>query len=323
MPRAIAAATAIDLRQLYQRDPEAAQIAHSLNQHPALNFDGDPLRLRKDEWEAALRNPYVTPQAKQVLARLSGEFDQGLALPGLPAERAQVRRALAQKGVPVFEGRYPAEVAMPPEVARMDLRFPFPEGEVLYCQQGHNTMAASTSHAPEGLRYSLDFCAQDETEGLPILSTAPGTAYVYDQARVNHPDNWGLGKVVLVDHKNGYATLLAHLRDVAVKTGQRVRAGQKVGSLGTTGSAGNAHLHMQMVRLLRQPDPAKEQQRREFSDPFAPAPPMPFEPAGVPFHLFAENVSRNEPAQRLPTALFRGGEAGALIEYGERYRGRS
>lgn len=292
-------------------DPEAANIAYLLNQHPAIGLDNDFARLSFGEWQRAMANPYVTPHAKAALGRLAGYFQNRLApIPGLPKERAQVRQELANAGMPVFNRAYPTDLTIPAAVKAMNLVFPFNPGVQLLCQQGNNTMHDPASHAPDGLRYALDFTEPGEKEGLPILSCAPGTAYVYKNARVNHPDNWGFGNFVLVDHGNGYATMYAHLKDTSVKNGQRVGAGDTVGTLGTTGSAGNAHLHFQVCTMDRIPDPAREEYHAEFGS----LPPNVAQPPfgnTVPFELASRDMTTGEMSKRHSSA-FVGGEAGAL-----------
>jgi murein DD-endopeptidase MepM/ murein hydrolase activator NlpD len=49
--------------------------------------------------------------------------------------------------------------------------------------------------------------------------------------------------VVVIDDGNGYRSVYAHFRDVTVKVGQRVRAGQTIGYEGATGHASGCHLH--------------------------------------------------------------------------------
>ena len=52
-----------------------------------------------------------------------------------------------------------------------------------------------------------------------------------------------LPNVVVIDDGNGYRSIYAHFRDVTVKAGQRVEAGQLIGHEGATGHASGCHVH--------------------------------------------------------------------------------
>jgi murein DD-endopeptidase MepM/ murein hydrolase activator NlpD len=55
---------------------------------------------------------------------------------------------------------------------------------------------------------------------------------------------WGdLPNVVVIDDGNGYRSMYAHFRDVTVRPGQRVKAGQLIGHEGATGHASGCHVH--------------------------------------------------------------------------------
>ena len=58
----------------------------------------------------------------------------------------------------------------------------------------------------------------------------------------------GYGKVVVLDLPGPYTALYAHLSNVGVKRGQRVRKGQRVGLAGCTGSCSGTHLHFEVKR---------------------------------------------------------------------------
>lgn len=58
----------------------------------------------------------------------------------------------------------------------------------------------------------------------------------------------GWGNLVTIAHSNGTRTLYAHLSRLAVRVGQRVEAGQRVGRVGSSGHATGPHLHFE-VRL--------------------------------------------------------------------------
>jgi murein DD-endopeptidase MepM/ murein hydrolase activator NlpD len=67
------------------------------------------------------------------------------------------------------------------------------------------------------------------------------TAYYH---RLNSRHLWGqLPVVVVIDDGNGYRSMYAHFRDVTVRVGQRVRAGQLIGHEGATGHASGCHVH--------------------------------------------------------------------------------
>lgn len=58
--------------------------------------------------------------------------------------------------------------------------------------------------------------------------------------------NASYGNCVKIKHPDGYFTLYAHLKSVAVKTGQNVSQGQKIGVMGNTGNSYGRHLHFEV-----------------------------------------------------------------------------
>jgi len=72
--------------------------------------------------------------------------------------------------------------------------------------------------------------------GDPILVTANGTVTAAGWSG-------GYGKMVEVDHGNGFVTRYGHMSEIDVKVGQPVKSGQSLGKVGTTGRSTGPHLH--------------------------------------------------------------------------------
>ena len=58
----------------------------------------------------------------------------------------------------------------------------------------------------------------------------------------------GYGHIIVLDLRGGYTALYAHLSRVAVKPGQHVHRGEKLGLAGCTGSCSGTHLHFEVLR---------------------------------------------------------------------------
>jgi murein DD-endopeptidase MepM/ murein hydrolase activator NlpD len=81
--------------------------------------------------------------------------------------------------------------------------------------------------------------------GAKVVATADGLV-VYAGRRL------GYGKLVAIEHKFGISTRYGHLDRFAVRAGQRVKKGDIIGYVGSTGRATGVHLHYE-VRLRNQP----------------------------------------------------------------------
>jgi murein DD-endopeptidase MepM/ murein hydrolase activator NlpD len=67
----------------------------------------------------------------------------------------------------------------------------------------------------------------------------------------------GYGKTVVVDHGFGLQTHYAHLSDYRVRVGQRVRRGEVIALMGSTGKSTGPHLHYEVRRNGQPLDPAR------------------------------------------------------------------
>lgn len=80
-------------------------------------------------------------------------------------------------------------------------------------------------------------------QGTPILAAADGNVTV-----ANGTDPWGgsYGYYIKLDHGEGIETLYAHCSVIAVTAGQKVRQGEVIGYVGTTGNSTGNHLHFEV-----------------------------------------------------------------------------
>ena len=62
----------------------------------------------------------------------------------------------------------------------------------------------------------------------------------------------GYGNLIILDHDNEYYTLYAHIADILVKEGDEVRQGQRIGTVGDTGSLEGPRLYFE-VRFQGKP----------------------------------------------------------------------
>jgi murein DD-endopeptidase MepM/ murein hydrolase activator NlpD len=75
--------------------------------------------------------------------------------------------------------------------------------------------------------------------GTPILAAQEGTVVFAGY-------NGAYGRVIKLDHQNGYTTLYAHNSRILVHVGQSVRAGQVICLSGNTGRSTGPHLHFEV-----------------------------------------------------------------------------
>lgn len=78
-------------------------------------------------------------------------------------------------------------------------------------------------------------------DGGPILAADAGTVVI-----AGWPDNSGYGNRVVINHGNGFITLYAHMSRLDVVAGQRVKRGDQLGMMGSTGRSTGTHLHFEI-----------------------------------------------------------------------------
>jgi len=88
-------------------------------------------------------------------------------------------------------------------------------------------------------------------KGAPVIAADNGVvAYVGNELR-------GYGNLLLIRHSGGLMTAYAHLDHATVERGAAVRRGQKVGSVGATGTVTSPQLHFEVRRGSQPVDPGE------------------------------------------------------------------
>ena len=93
--------------------------------------------------------------------------------------------------------------------------------------------------------------------GLDIRAPAGAPVHAVADGRVVHA-GWfrGYGNIVIVDHGDGYHTLVAHLGSMRTAVGEEVEAGAILGTVGDSGSLKGPMLYFEIREKQRPVDPA-------------------------------------------------------------------
>jgi murein DD-endopeptidase MepM/ murein hydrolase activator NlpD len=114
---------------------------------------------------------------------------------------------------------------------------------------------------PSAPHYGVDVAAPT---GAPVVAPADGVV------TLAQADMYYTGNTVLLDHGYGVSSILIHLDTLAVKPGDRLKQGDPVGTVGSTGRATGPHLHwgvhwyqvrvdpQRLVGPMPEPKPATE-----------------------------------------------------------------
>ena len=95
------------------------------------------------------------------------------------------------------------------------------------------------------MHYGTDF---DGERGSPVWAAHQGVVETATYMK-------DFGRVVVLNHGNGFSTLYAHLNKIHVKYGETVRQGQRIGDIGSSGLSTGPHLHFEIRvdHVLRNP----------------------------------------------------------------------
>jgi murein DD-endopeptidase MepM/ murein hydrolase activator NlpD len=99
--------------------------------------------------------------------------------------------------------------------------------------------SSADRHGRAGHHTGIDFAART---GTPVRATVKGTVVISE--RNNTMGNW----VGIYDNRTNATVTYWHMNTRAVAVGQRVRVGQRIGTIGSTGNSTGPHTHVQVNR---------------------------------------------------------------------------
>ena len=100
---------------------------------------------------------------------------------------------------------------------------------------------------PKWPHYGIDFAADEGTEIKAMLDGIVTLA---------EPDLFYTGGTLIFDHGHGISTLYMHMEKILVDKGQKVKQGDIIGTVGSTGRSTGAHLDIRLNWFQTRLDPA-------------------------------------------------------------------
>ena len=181
------------------------------------NFDRDPPRGGPEEGEGvAAQIPDLSAQLNQLEQRVDLRQSQLAALENVILAR-ELKDAIHPEGRPVSNGFISSYFG-----ERSD---PF-DGR-------------------EAFHKGVDFAG---TLGSPVKAVGAGVVtWAGERA--------GYGKLIEINHGDGYVTRYAHNERTLVRVGETVKRGEAVALMGSTGHSTGPHVHFEVLRNGRQVDP--------------------------------------------------------------------
>ena len=100
---------------------------------------------------------------------------------------------------------------------------------------------------PKWPHYGIDFAAD---KGTKIKAMLDGVVTLAE------PDLFYTGGTLIFDHGHGISTLYMHIKTLMVQKGQKVKQGDVIGTVGSTGRSTGAHLDVRLNWFQTRLDPA-------------------------------------------------------------------
>jgi murein DD-endopeptidase MepM/ murein hydrolase activator NlpD len=155
----------------------------------------------------------------------SGDFDGGL---GSHTEAA-LRRFQSYAGI--------GADGVAGQITLQALRSPIPRSPIWLVPPLNWRIGDRFGPRGDGFHPGIDYPAP---AGTPVAAAGRGVVVFAGW------DASGYGNLVVVEHPLGVRSMYAHLSSIAVRRGQQLAAGSRVGLVGTTGFSTGPHLHFEL-----------------------------------------------------------------------------
>jgi len=107
-----------------------------------------------------------------------------------------------------------------------------------------------------GLRKDPMGGAERQHKGMDIAAAHGSDIRAVRDGVVRFADDRGsYGKVVILDHGDGLETRYAHCSELVVREGEKIRAGERIARVGSTGRSTGPHLHFEVRQDGQAVDP--------------------------------------------------------------------
>lgn len=223
---------------------------------PQVGLDGVPVLVvgRPGGWTAVVGIPLeAEPGGLDLDVRVEGEPPRRLAVAVGPVRYAEQRLKVAPGKVdlsPADLARHERERLRSAEIvatwsarepASLRMLQPVPGR-----RSGSFGLRRVFNDQPRKPHSGMDIAAPT---GTPVVAAAAGRV-------IDTGDYFFNGNTVWIDHGRGLLTLYCHLSSIAVKPGDTVNAGARIGAVGATGRVTGPHLHWSVMLNRTMVDPA-------------------------------------------------------------------
>jgi murein DD-endopeptidase MepM/ murein hydrolase activator NlpD len=199
-----------------------------------------PAAVQEPSRQVAALTPPAAVQVPRPVPRVPSK--PALAPPAPDAVERTVAATVPDAPPPEAVTAAPVAVPKPPAV---DLVEPRSSGRFQWPVRG--TILSEFGPKPGGLHNDgLNISA---AKGASVVAAENGVvAYAGNELR-------GFGNLLLIRHADGWVSAYAHLDDMLVDRGAKVKRGQKIGTVGSTGNVSAPQLHFELRKANRAIDP--------------------------------------------------------------------